>query len=302
VTSSSPVPGTGLPTGPGPGAGPVAGAPSAPVTDPALAADPTPGAALAPVTDPARSVRRADHLGLEVLLVLGVSLGISAISSWINFLDIQTRGGFRNATATLNPSESPRAWVDLSYQLLGILNGVVPALLALLLLSRVPALPGFGIGLDRLRGKRETLQGLGIAALIGLPGLGLVVLARHLGINAQLEASGIADVWYRYPILIAEGIQNGVLEEIVMIGYLLTRLRARNWPAWQAIGVSALIRGSYHTYQGIGGFVGNLVMGALFGWWFTRTKRVLPLVIAHSVIDIVSFVGYAALHGRVGWI
>ena len=41
--------------------------------------------------------------------------------------------------------------MDLSYQLLGLLNGVVPALLALLLLSRLPALPGFGIGLDRLR-------------------------------------------------------------------------------------------------------------------------------------------------------
>ena len=110
-----------------------------------------------------------------MLLVLGVSLGISAISSWINFLDIQTRGGFRNATATLNPSESPRAWVDLSYQLLGLLNGVVPALLALLLLSRVPALPGFGIGAGPAAAPtREALQGLGIAALIGLPGLGLV--------------------------------------------------------------------------------------------------------------------------------
>jgi membrane protease YdiL (CAAX protease family) len=240
--------------------------------------------------------------GLEVLLVLGVSLGISALYSWVNFLDIQTRGGFRNATATLNPSESPRAWVDLSYQLLGVLNAIVPALLALLLLSRAPALPGFGIGLDRLRLKRETLQGLGFAALIGVPGLGLVILARHLGVNAELQASGLAEVWYRYPVLILDGIQNGVLEEIVIVGYLLTRLREMSWPAGRAILVSALIRGSYHTYQGIGGFVGNLVMGALFGWWFTRTKRVLPLVIAHSVIDIVSFVGYAALHGRVSWL
>lgn len=237
-----------------------------------------------------------------MLLVLGVSLGISAISSWINFLDIQTRGGFRHATATLNPSENPRAWVDLSYQLLGLLNGFVPALLALLLLSRMPGLPGFGIGLDRLRLKAESLQGMGIAALIGLPGLALVILARHLGINAQIEASGLADIWYRYPLLVLDGIQNGVLEEIVMIGYLLTRLRQLNWSAGKAVLVSAVIRGSYHTYQGIGGFIGNLIMGALFGWWFTRTKRVLPLVIAHSVIDIVSFVGYAALHGRVSWL
>ncbi|HEX8768136.1 MAG TPA: CPBP family intramembrane glutamic endopeptidase [Jatrophihabitans sp.] len=262
----------------------------------------TPAAGSAGGAPAANGTRRTDRLGLEVLLVLGVSLGISAIGSWINFLDIQTRGGFRGATTTLNPAESPRAWVDLSYQLLGLLNGVVPAFLALLLLSRIPALPGFGIGLDRLRLTRETLQGLGFAALIGVPGLGLVILARHLGINAQIQASGLADIWYRYPILILEGIKNGVLEEIVVVGYLLTRFREMDWPAGRAILVSALIRGSYHTYQGIGGFIGNFVMGLLFGWWFTRTKRVLPLVIAHSVIDIVSFVGYAALHGRVSWL
>lgn len=252
-------------------------------------------------TEPARP-DRPDRFGVEVLLVLGVSLGISALSSLINFADIQTRGGFRHATASLNPSLAPRAWVDLSYQLLDVLNGVVPALLALYLLSRSPALAGFGIGFDRLRLRLESLQGLGIAAAIGIPGLLLVILARHLGINAQLDASDIAHVWYRYPILIMDGIQNGVLEEVVMIGFLLTRFRQLNWPAGRAILVSALIRGSYHTYQGLGGFVGNLIMGALFGWWFTRTRRVLPLVIAHSVIDVVSFVGYAALHGRVGWI
>ncbi len=239
---------------------------------------------------------------MEALLVLGVWLGISAIHSWINFLDIQTRGGFRHAVATLNPSQNPRPWVDLSYQLLDVLSGVTPALLALLLLARSPALAGFGIGVDRRRPARELLQGMGFAALIGIPGLGLVILARHLGVNAQLDASGLADIWYRYPVLVLQAVQNGVLEEIVMIGYLLTRLRQLNWRPWQAVLVSAVIRGSYHTYQGIGGFLGNLVMGAIFGWWFTRTRRVLPLVIAHSILDIVSFVGYAALHDRVSWI
>jgi len=242
------------------------------------------------------------RLGLEVLCVLGVRLGISAISSWINFLDIQTRGGFRHATATLNPSLNPRAWVDLSYQLLDVVNGLVPAFLALLLLSRWPAGPGFGIGVDRWRDKWDWLQGAGFAALIGIPGLALIYLARKAGINAQLDASGIADVWYRYPILVLNAIQNGVLEEIVMIGYLLTRLRELNWSPVRAVLLSAVIRGSYHTYQGIGGFLGNFVMGLIFGWWFTRTRRVLPLVIAHSILDIVSFVGYAALHGKISWI
>jgi membrane protease YdiL (CAAX protease family) len=241
--------------------------------------------------------------GIEVLLVLGVSLGISALSSLINFADIQTRrGGFKNAIATLNGAQAARSWVDLSYQLVSLLSGVVPALLALYLLSQSPGGVGFGIGFDRLRLKFESLPGLALAALIGIPGLGVVALARHLGVNAQIDASGLADIWYRYPILVLSGIQNGLYEEVIMIGFLLTRLRQLNWVPWKAVILSALIRGSYHTYQGLGGFVGNFIMGAIFGYWFTRTKRVLPLVIAHSVIDVVSFVGYAALHGKVSWI
>ena len=56
--------------------------------------------------------------------------------------------------------------------------------------------------------------------------------------------------------------------------------------------VSALIRGSYHLYQGFGGFIGNVVMGLVFGWAYQRWGRALPLIVAHWVLDIVSFVGY----------
>ena len=53
-----------------------------------------------------------------------------------------------------------------------------------------------------------------------------------------------------------------------------------------------VLRGTYHLYQGPAAFVGNLAMGLLFGWLYTRTTRVMPLVIAHSIIDIAVFVGY----------
>ena len=69
---------------------------------------------------------------------------------------------------------------------------------------------------------------------------------------------------------------------------------------WRIILTSALIRGSYHLYQGFGGFVGNLVMGLVFGWFYTRTKRVMPLVVAHTILDVVAFVGYALLKDHLG--
>ena len=43
------------------------------------------------------------------------------------------------------------------------------------------------------------------------------------------------------------------------------------------------------------GFVGNIVMGLVFGWLYRRWGRVLPLVVAHVLLDLVSFIGYALL-------
>ena len=63
-----------------------------------------------------------------------------------------------------------------------------------------------------------------------------------------------------------------------------------------------MVRGSYHLYQGIGGFFGNLVMGLIFGWWFQRTRRVLPLMIAHFAIDAISFIGVVYLRSHISWI
>ena len=103
-------------------------------------------------------------------------------------------------------------------------------------------------------------------------------------------------------MLVLAAAQNAVLEEVVMVGYLFSRWGSVGWGKWRIILTSALIRGSYHLYQGFGGFVGNLVMGIIFGWFYTRTKRVMPLVVAHTILDVVAFVGYALLKDRIGWL
>ena len=66
--------------------------------------------------------------------------------------------------------------------------------------------------------------------------------------------------------------------------------------------VSAVIRGAYHLYQGFGGFVGNLIMGVIFGLIYLRWKRVGPLVVAHTLLDVAAFVGYALVAPHVAWL
>jgi membrane protease YdiL (CAAX protease family) len=235
----------------------------------------------------------------EVLLVLGVSLGASAAYSVVSLIaKLTANKPLAQQTATLNPSQAPgRPWLDLTYQLMGIFFALVPALLAVHLLGRSGGVRD-RLGLDRSRPAFDLLAAAFLAVVIGVPGLGLYLLGRALGINAAVVPAALPAVWWAVPVLVLSAAQNAVLEELVVVGYLLTRLRELGWRASVAVAVSAALRGSYHLYQGFGAFLGNAVMGVVFGLFFLRTRRVLPLVVAHTLLDIVSFVGYDLLRDR----
>ncbi|WP_375425919.1 CPBP family intramembrane glutamic endopeptidase [uncultured Friedmanniella sp.] len=244
------------------------------------------------------------RIGLEVVLVLALSLGRSAVYSVLQIVERLTRNVPLSAqTSTLNASATPdRPWLDLAYQLSDIAFALVPVLLALYLLSLSDRPAAQRIGFDLRRPGFDAMAGLVLAAGIGVPGLGLYLGARALGLNTQVQASGLTDVWWTIPVLIISAGENAVLEEVIMIGFLFTRFRQLGWAPWMIIGVSALIRGSYHLYQGFGGFAGNLIMGVIFGLIYLRWKRVGPLVVTHTLLDVVAFVGYALVAPHVSWL
>jgi membrane protease YdiL (CAAX protease family) len=242
--------------------------------------------------------------GWEIVLVLGVSLGESAVYSMLRIVERLTRNvPLAQQTSTLNPSVTPdRPWLDLTYQLVGIAFGLVPVLLALYLLQLTDPPAGPRIGFDLRRPGSDAARGLLLSAMIGIPGLALYFAARALAINTNVQASGLTDHWWTLPVLILSAMQNAALEEVIMIGFLFTRLGQLGWHPIVIIATTALIRGAYHLYQGFGGFLGNLVMGLIFGLIYLRWKRVGPLVVAHTVLDITAFIGYAVLAPRFSWL
>lgn len=241
------------------------------------------------------------RLRAEVWIVLGLSLGQSAVYSVVSLARKLSEGPLRDSTATLNPSRDTVPWLDLTYQLLSIGFALVPVALALYLLSLDDAPPVLRrLGLDGSRPWRDLGFGAALAAVIGIPGLGVYFGGRALGVTANIVTSPEDLYWWSVTILVLSALQNALLEEVIVVGYLMTRLKQFGWGLPAIIATSALLRGSYHLYQGFGQFVGNVAMGVVFAWWFHRTGRVMPLVIAHTILDVVAFVGYALFADAIG--
>ncbi|MGA5799206.1 CPBP family intramembrane glutamic endopeptidase [Streptomyces cellulosae] len=239
----------------------------------------------------------------ETLLVLALSLGASGVSALISFIGSVTRpGGLKDQAATLNASAAPgRPWLDLAWQLFGIATALVPvALVAHLLLREGSGLRA--LGFDRTRPRSDLGRGAAIAAVIGSSGIAFYLAVRALGFNLTVVPEALPEVWWKYPVLILSAAQNSILEEVIVVGYLLRRLDQLGWSPTASMAGSAVLRGSYHLYQGIGGFVGNMVMGVVFVHLYRRWGRVGPLVAAHTLLDVGAFVGYALLAGKVGWL
>ncbi|MGS2586702.1 CPBP family intramembrane glutamic endopeptidase [Streptomyces hebeiensis] len=239
----------------------------------------------------------------ETVLVLALSLGASGVSALISFIGSVTRPeSLGSQAANLNSSAAPgRPWLDLAWQLFGISTALVPVALVAHLLLR----EGSGvrdIGFDGRRPWPDLGRGAVVAAGIGSTGLAFYLAMQAAGFNLTVVPESLPNVWWKFPVLILSAVQNSVLEEVIVVGYLLRRLGQLGWTPTAALAASSVLRGSYHLYQGIGGFVGNMVMGVVFVLLYRRWGRVGPLVVAHALLDIGAFLGYALLAGKVGWL
>ncbi len=251
----------------------------------------------------AEGLRERHLLLAEVTVVLWVSLGASAIRALLAITDRLTVGvSLADQTASIIVSRAPdRPWLDLAYQVVGIVLALGPVALVVYLLVRGGEGPA-AIGLDGREPRRDLARGTALAVVVGAVGMAFYLLAYRAGLSVQIAAVTAERFWWTVPMLILAALQNAALEEVVILGYFLHRMRQAGVGTGWAVTISALIRGAYHLYQGFGGFVGNLAMGVLFGWLYTRWGRTAPFIVAHFVLDAVAFVGYLYLRNTVSWL
>lgn len=237
-----------------------------------------------------------NFIRFEIGLVLLLSLGTSAVYSLLRFAEaLLSPKGIGGTRTDLNPSQARAEFFDFSYQLIGILFAVAPAILVLYLLRRESEKAFDEIGIWPISRSRDLLRGLALAAVIGIPGLALYASARALGLAAQVVPADLSGYWWTVPMLLLSAARAAIQEEVIMVAYLYKRFDQLGLKFAHQQLISATIRALYHSYQGFAGIVGNFVMGLIFGWAYRKWGRVMPLILAHFILDAVSFVGYALL-------
>jgi membrane protease YdiL (CAAX protease family) len=263
------------------------------------AAAPASASKAAPLTAPSPRLLR-----WEIVTVFAVSLGASGIYALVQYIgSLTAQQAVSKQAVIVHGTLAPgRPLLDLFLQVTNITLSLAPVLLVCYLLARSGERPSKTLGVDLSQPGQDLAWGALLAAVIGGTGLGLYLIAYHAGVELNVVAENLPDVWWRFPVLVLSAAQNGILEEVVVVGYLLSRLDKLGVHPAAAIAISAVIRGSYHLYQGIGAFFGNAAMGVIFGIFYRRYGRVAPLIIAHTLIDAVTFIGYALLAGHVSWL
>ena len=224
----------------------------------------------------------------EVVIVLALSLLPSAIYALITLFEapiagVTVRAAFDN--------------VDVVRQVVNVVFGLAPVALVLHIGRRsAEGLSPFGLGVATVRS--DVMWGLAGGLAIAAVGLFVYLGSLALEINRFVVPVPPIGYWWTVPILVLGALAAALLEEVIGVGYLVSRLERLGWPGVGAVASSALLRGGYHLYQGWGGFAGNVALGAVFGFAFLRWRRTWPLVVAHLVVDVLAGLGYLAFRGQ----
>jgi len=168
----------------------------------------------------------------------------------------------------------------------------VLAVLVPVLLSARRGISGrwLGFGWPRRRdGRQGAAQSLRIAswALAALLVGGAITSGLSMG-NRLSQPAHQNGAYLVYTV--AASVAAGIVEETVVLAFVVTTLRQAGRPMLEIVLVAVLLRCSYHDYYGLG-VIGIAFWATVFVWLFVRTGSVLPLIVVHIIWDTSIFLG-----------
>lgn len=177
-------------------------------------------------------------------------------------------------------------------------------------------------GIDRPRLLRDLAAGLALAFLAAIAQS--LFLSTAASVTPSFYQTDVVDRWYQayeaqadpdaarvsawftdedefaaqrlatltIVISVATLIANSFAEEFAIRGLILPVLWRRFGSAFWAIVVSSALFASYHIYQGYLNMLATFVLGIVYASYFVKFGRLWPLVVAHTITNLVYTYGY----------
>lgn len=142
-------------------------------------------------------------------------------------------------------------------------------------------------------GRMDTLKGVGLAALAYAcyALIWMLLVFAHASPTYLHGGRSLVIGALALPTVVAVGLLNPLFEEIFVCGYVITLAKESDRLS-AGVNASVAIRLAYHLYQGGIGVIGIIPFGLVCAWWFARTGRLWPVVVAHVVFDLTSLLRY----------
>lgn len=212
---------------------------------------------------------------LQVLLLFAATLGVGVITAVLSLAGSLPGGGHPGWTT----------YIPLTVELLGD-TGLTAV--AAVLICRSRGISAAALGLD-LHPKRE--RGNTPAATLRVVAWAAVAQVVGSIVNSALQTGTYPYQAFTNSYLVyaaADSLQAGVVEELVVVAFVVVTLRQARRPWWEVCTVALILRCSYHIYYGVG-IVGIVVWAAVFLWLYLRTRKLLVLMAVHFLWDVCAF-------------
>ena len=173
-----------------------------------------------------------------------------------------------------------RVWTLLIYQV-----SVAPVI-GYILWERGWKWPDFSVRIS----PRGVLQGFALALVA------FALLKAGFLLTSSVATASMAPAAIAMPALpgflaiggmLMAAVVKAVFEEVLVCGYVVQSLRGRFGIAL-AVNASIAIRMSFHLYQGPGAFLSFALFGLIFTFFYIRTGRLWPLIVAHALLEAVA--------------
>ncbi len=188
--------------------------------------------------------------------------------------------------AVVYPSTQPAVMSDSHLHSLVRYEAIVLIVLAIFLYFRGWSFRGVGLRLH----PTDPAIGLGLAVL-AYAAYYFVYAVAEFGVPGVAQP-GPSSAEFTLGAVILVSLLNPIFEEVLVCGYVVSYFRRSKRGFWFAVNTSVALRLAYHLYQGAFGVISIVPLGLVFTYWFARTGRLWPIIIAHAIFDFVALVAY----------